>query len=56
MKGVYSATDKVKPGFILGVGSGDPDGPWGGKGNVTKLRTAGFFLYYRGLGRFNYAG
>lgn len=43
LKCVYSASDKVKPGFIIGVGSGDPDGPWQGKGNVTKLRTAGFF-------------
>ena len=43
LKGEYAMSDKIKPGFVIGVGSGDGDGPWGGKGNVTKLRTAGFF-------------
>ncbi len=39
----YALTDVLSLGTVLGLGSGDPDGPWGGKGNVTKLRTAGFF-------------
>ena len=33
---------KFTPGAIFGLGSGDKD-PTGGKGNVNKLRTAGFF-------------
>jgi hypothetical protein len=33
---------KFTPGLIFGLGSGDKD-PTSGKGNVNKLRTAGFF-------------
>ncbi len=38
----YAAVDAVTVGFVAGMGSGDDD-PTGGKGNVNKLRTAGFF-------------
>ena len=43
LKADYALTDALSLGAVFGLGSGDPDGPWGGKGNVTKLRTAGFF-------------
>jgi hypothetical protein len=38
----YAAADAVSVGVVAGMGSGDDD-PTGGKGNVNKLRTAGFF-------------
>ncbi len=38
----YAATDKLSLGAIGGMGSGDSD-LTGGKGNVNKLRTSGFF-------------
>lgn len=38
----YAATDKVNVGGVFGMGSGDGD-LTGGKGNVNKLRTSGFF-------------
>ncbi len=43
LKANYAVTDVVNVGGVFGFGSGDSDGPWGGKGNVNKLRTAGFF-------------
>lgn len=39
----YTVSDAVSIGGLAGLGSGDSDGPWGGKGNVNKLRTAGFW-------------
>lgn len=39
----YAVTPAVSLGGFVGLGSGDPDGPWGGTGNVNKLRTAGFW-------------
>ena len=42
LKANYAATDKLKVGAIFGMGSGDDD-LTGGKGNVNKLRTSGFF-------------
>ncbi len=41
-KADYTATPKVTVGAVAGLGSGDKDVS-GGKGNVNKLRTAGFF-------------
>ncbi len=38
----YAASDKVTVGAVAGMGSGDDDLN-GGKGNVNKLRTSGFF-------------
>ncbi|MDY0079215.1 MAG: hypothetical protein GX452_10570 [Ignavibacteriales bacterium] len=38
----YAATDALTVGLVAGMGSGDDD-PTQGKGNVNKLRTAGFF-------------
>ena len=38
----YAAADAVSVGLVAGMGSGDDD-PTSGKGNVNKLRTAGFF-------------
>jgi hypothetical protein len=38
----YKVTEAVTLGLVGGMGSGDDD-PTGGKGNVNKLRTAGFF-------------
>lgn len=38
----YAMADAVSIGLVAGMGSGDDD-PTGGKGNVNKLRTAGFF-------------
>ena len=38
----YAVADAVSIGLVAGMGSGDDD-PTGGKGNVNKLRTAGFF-------------
>ncbi|MBN2366359.1 MAG: hypothetical protein EH225_10450 [Calditrichaeota bacterium] len=38
----YAAADKLDLGAVFGMGSGDDD-PTKGKGNVNKLRTAGFF-------------
>ena len=38
----YATTDKVTLGGVFGMGSGDGDLN-GGKGNVNKLRTSGFF-------------
>lgn len=38
----YAAADKLSVGLVGGMGSGDDD-PTGGKGNVNKLRTSGFF-------------
>lgn len=38
----YAATDKLDVGGVFGMGSGDDD-LTGGKGNVNKLRTSGFF-------------
>lgn len=38
----YAAVDKLDLGAVCGLGSGDKD-PTRGKGNVNKLRTAGFF-------------
>ncbi|WKZ69736.1 MAG: hypothetical protein QY331_00545 [Melioribacteraceae bacterium] len=38
----YAVSDAVTIGLVGGMGSGDDD-PTSGKGNVNKLRTAGFF-------------
>ncbi|GAB4178045.1 MAG: hypothetical protein Kow00108_13670 [Calditrichia bacterium] len=38
----YATTDKLTVGGVFGMGSGDDD-LTGGKGNVNKLRTSGFF-------------
>lgn len=38
----YAVADAVSIGVVAGMGSGDDD-PTSGKGNVNKLRTAGFF-------------
>lgn len=38
----YAAIDKLNLGVVFGLGSGDDD-PTKGKGNINKLRTAGFF-------------
>jgi hypothetical protein len=38
----YAVSDAVTLGLVGGMGSGDDD-PTSGKGNVNKLRTAGFF-------------
>lgn len=38
----YAVSDVVTLGLVAGMGSGDDD-PTSGKGNVNKLRTAGFF-------------
>jgi|SRR5690554_787427 len=38
----YAVADAISIGLVAGMGSGDDD-PTGGKGNVNKLRTAGFF-------------
>lgn len=43
VRGQYAVSPAVSLGGFLGLGSGDPDGPWGGTGNVNKLRTAGFW-------------
>jgi len=42
LKANFAATDKVDVGGVFGMGSGDDD-LTGGKGNVNKLRTSGFF-------------
>ncbi len=42
LKLVHATTDKLSLGGIFGMGSGDSD-LTGGKGNVNKLRTSGFF-------------
>ncbi len=42
LRPTFAATPKVKLGGVLGMGSGDND-VTGGKGNVNKLRTSGFF-------------
>ncbi len=42
LKANYTATDKLSVGAVGGMGSGDDD-LTGGKGNVNKLRTSGFF-------------
>ncbi|HFE63335.1 MAG TPA: hypothetical protein ENK14_02825, partial [Caldithrix sp.] len=42
LKANYAAADKLDVGAVFGMGSGDDD-LTGGKGNVNKLRTSGFF-------------
>jgi len=42
LKANYAATPKFSLGGVFGMGSGDSD-LTGGKGNVNKLRTSGFF-------------
>lgn len=42
VKANYAASDALSAGAIFGLGSGDDD-LTGGKGNVNKLRTSGFF-------------
>jgi len=42
LKPVFKATPKFSLGGVFGMGSGDDD-KTGGKGNVNKLRTSGFF-------------
>ncbi|NOX88878.1 MAG: alginate export family protein [Calditrichaeota bacterium] len=42
LKLVHTTTDKLSLGGVFGMGSGDND-LRGGKGNVNKLRTSGFF-------------
>lgn len=42
LKGDYQIVPKFRLGGVFGLGSGDDD-PTSGKGNVNKLRTAGFF-------------
>lgn len=42
LKARFAASDALALGGVFGLGSGDPDKS-GGKGNVNKLRTSGFF-------------
>ncbi|APF19314.1 hypothetical protein Calab_3621 [Caldithrix abyssi DSM 13497] len=42
LKMTHATTDKLSLGGVVGMGSGDDDLS-GGKGNVNKLRTSGFF-------------